>query len=114
MSSSPTPSVPDDPTDPTGGSGSPSVPPSPPSLSPDPDRTPTIIGKSGTIMTLTGVPTEGVESGCLLLSGHLLLGGPRDLLASGQRVRVTGRVEPNVMSTCQQGIPFVVDSAEPA
>jgi hypothetical protein len=54
-----------------------------------------------------------VESGCLLLRGYLLLGGHRDVLHAGARVRVTGRVAPNAMTTCQQGTPFSVRTAEP-
>jgi hypothetical protein len=62
--------------------------------------------------TLIGTITEGVESGCLLLSGYLLVGGPRDVLTTGQAVRVTGHEEPRLQTTCQQGIPFVVETAE--
>jgi hypothetical protein len=65
-------------------------------------------------LTLTGTAYPGVESGCLLLHGYLLVGGPRDLLAGGQPVRVTGRVQPDLVTTCQQGIPLLVESAEPA
>jgi len=66
-------------------------------------------------MILTGIPADGVEGGgCLLLSGYLLIGGPRDVLTSGQRVKVTGHERPGLMTTCQQGIPFVVESAERA
>ena len=64
--------------------------------------------------TLTGVVTAGVEPGCVLLDIYLLVGGPRDLFTSGARVTVTGRVEPGLMSTCQQGTPFLVDSAKRA
>lgn len=72
-------------------------------------------GQSSRTMTLTGVLADGVEGGgCLLLSGYLLIGGPRDVLTSGQRVKVTGHERPGLMSTCQQGIPFVVESAERA
>ncbi|MFJ6195207.1 hypothetical protein [Micromonospora sp. NPDC092111] len=60
---------------------------------------------------LTGTVESGVEPGCLLLDGHQLIGGPRDVLAVGARVSVTGRAQPDLVSTCQQGIPFVVESA---
>jgi hypothetical protein len=56
----------------------------------------------------------GVEPGCLLLQGYLLLGGPRELLRDGAQVKVTGRVQPDLVTTCQQGTPFVVEAAEPA
>jgi hypothetical protein len=82
---------------PTGGPGTPSGP------GPQPAR-----------LTLTGTAAPGVEGGCLLLRGYLLLGGPRELLGAGRRVRVTGRVQPGVATTCQQGTPFLVESAEPA
>ncbi|GAB3945807.1 hypothetical protein [Micromonospora vulcania] len=60
---------------------------------------------------LTGTITGGVEPNCVLLDGYLLIGGPRDVLAVGARVVVTGRVEPGMMTTCQQGTPFVVEGA---
>ena len=78
---------------------------------PQEPETPTATGTSGATTTLTGVPSEGVEAGCLLLDGYLLLGGPRDVLGSGRTVSVTGRIEPGLMTTCQQGTPFLVESA---
>ncbi|MEU4402126.1 hypothetical protein ACIQH6_08385 [Micromonospora orduensis] len=64
--------------------------------------------------TLTGTVTAGVEPNCVLLDGYLLLGGPRDVLRAGAKVTVTGRVEAGVMTTCQQGTPFQVETARPA
>ncbi|MEU7756070.1 hypothetical protein AB0B57_28875 [Micromonospora sp. NPDC049101] len=61
--------------------------------------------------TLSGVVQGGVEPGCVLLDGYLLLGGPRDVLTPGARVEVSGRAEPGMMTTCQQGTPFVVSNA---
>ncbi|MEU8181878.1 hypothetical protein AB0B85_04730 [Micromonospora sp. NPDC049044] len=61
--------------------------------------------------TLSGVVRAGVEPKCVLLDGYLLLGGPRDVLTPGTRVEVTGRAEPGMMTTCQQGTPFVVSNA---
>jgi hypothetical protein len=49
-----------------------------------------------------------------LLDGNLLVGGPRDVLKPGARVTVTGHSQPDLMTTCQQGTPFVVDTAKPA
>ncbi|MFI2709527.1 hypothetical protein ACH495_05270 [Micromonospora sp. NPDC018662] len=69
-------------------------------------------GVGGT--TLSGTIRAGVEPNCLLLDDHLLVGGPRDLLKAGAKVEVTGRPEPGMMTTCQQGTPFVVESARPA
>ena len=68
----------------------------------------------GRTLTLTGIPEPAVEAGGLLLDGYLLVGGPRELLGSSRRVRVTGRVQPDLMTIWQQGTPFVVESAEPA
>ena len=89
-----------------------------------PSTTPSEGGTSGTPggtpgskpgrLTLTGTVRPGVEADCLLLQGYLLVGGPRDLLHGGGRVKVTGRVQPDLMTTCQQGTPFVVEAAEPA
>ncbi|MFC4020573.1 hypothetical protein ACFOW4_21890 [Micromonospora sp. GCM10011542] len=60
---------------------------------------------------LSGTIGAGVEPNCLLLNGYLLIGGPRDVLTAGARVTVTGRVEPALLTTCQQGTPFVVETA---
>jgi hypothetical protein len=65
-------------------------------------------------VTVTGTVAEGVEPGCLLLDGYLLVGGDRSQLPPGARVVVTGRVDRSLLSTCQQGIPLVVASIEPA
>ncbi|NBE81401.1 hypothetical protein [Micromonospora rubida] len=61
--------------------------------------------------TLTGTVEAGVEPGCRLLGGHQLVGGPADVLTPGTKVTVTGQAKPDMMTTCQQGIPFVVESA---
>ncbi|MEU6073112.1 hypothetical protein [Micromonospora sp. NPDC047074] len=94
---SPDPTTPGDPTGPvvpppTKGSGGPTSPPA-----------------GGT--TLTGTVTSGVEPNCLLLDNYLLVGGPRDVLAPGTKVTVTGRVQRDLMTTCQQGTPFLVETA---
>ncbi|MDG4807909.1 hypothetical protein O7634_14225 [Micromonospora sp. WMMD1120] len=64
--------------------------------------------------SLSGTVQSGVEPNCVLLDGYLLIGGPRDVLKPGTRVEVTGRVEAGMMTTCQQGIPFVVTAANPS
>ena len=71
-------------------------------------------GTSGTT-TITGMMAAGVEPGCLLLqdaSGtHLLLfedPAMRADVQAGSKVTVTGRSDPSMMSTCQQGTPFIV------
>ncbi|MGC5018498.1 hypothetical protein [Micromonospora sp. DT47] len=78
-------------------------PPSRPSRPPGPGAT-----------TITGTVQPGVEPNCLLIDGYQLIGGPRDVLAPGARVTVTGRPQPDMMTTCQQGTPFVVESARRA
>ncbi|WP_433537042.1 hypothetical protein ACQPZK_04290 [Micromonospora sp. CA-249363] len=93
-------------------SASPSTPespitPAPPIKSPGGPTVPPPVGAT----ELTGTITAGVEPNCVLLDGYLLVGGPRDVLTAGARVTVTGRVEKGTMTTCQQGIPFVVESA---
>jgi hypothetical protein len=62
-------------------------------------------------MTLTGTVSAGVEPDCLLLDKYLLVNGPRDVLRPGARVTVTGRVRSDLMTTCQQGTPFMVETA---
>ncbi|MGC4819398.1 hypothetical protein [Micromonospora sp. DT63] len=88
-------------------SPAPAITPSDPLKSPGGPTVPPPVGAT----ELTGTITAGVEPNCLLLDGYLLVGGPRDVLAAGTRVTVTGRVEKGMMTTCQQGMPFVVESA---
>ncbi|MFI5926799.1 hypothetical protein ACIA3K_12530 [Micromonospora sp. NPDC051543] len=95
-----------------GTPASPSTPespstPAPPIKSPVGPTVPPPVGAT----ELTGTITAGVEPNCVLLDGYLLVGGPRDVLTAGAQVTVTGRVEKGTMTTCQQGIPFVVESA---
>ncbi len=96
------PTTPGDPADKT----APVVPPSPTKRPGGPSKPP-----PGGATTLTGQVQSGVEPGCLLLDGYLLLGGPRDVLASGASVVVTGKIQPDVLTTCQEGIPFMVETA---
>jgi hypothetical protein len=77
-------------------------------------------GASGA-MTITGTVTAGVEPNCLLLTGdrdaHLLLFDDESVRSQakvGTRLTVTGRAEPDMMTTCQQGIPFLVTAVRPA
>jgi hypothetical protein len=70
-------------------------------------------------VTLTGTVSAGVEPDCLLLDAenggrYLLVGGERAELRPGRRVAVTGRVDRDLLSTCQQGEPLVVASIDPA
>ena len=67
--------------------------------------------------TITGKVTEGVEPNCLLLQdatgSHLLVfhdPALRSAARVGAQVTLTGESKPKQMSTCQQGIPFIVSS----
>jgi hypothetical protein len=65
----------------------------------------------GASKTLTGTITAGVEPNCLLLDDHLLIFEDQALRSTakeGATVTVTGRAEEGVMTTCQQGTPFIV------
>jgi hypothetical protein len=77
-------------------------------VSPPPDAGKNTVAE----MTITGIPEEGVESGCVVMrSGdtlYNLLGGDPQLLQSGRTVIVRGRPNPGLMTTCQQGTPFEV------
>jgi len=69
-------------------------------------------------MTLTGQVEAGVEHGCLILKQggktYLLVGGDPAVVKAGAQVRVTGRINPNLMSYCMQGTAFQVTEAHPA
>jgi hypothetical protein len=71
--------------------------------------------------TVTGTVEAGVEPNCRLIKdsagSHLLVfhdAALKPAAAVGKKVTVTGRSEPKMMTTCQQGIPFVVSSVSPA
>lgn len=89
---------------PTGPGGTPSDPGTP-------TRPPLGGAPSTGTTTLSGTVRDGVEPNCLLLDGYLLVGGPREVITAGARVTVTGQVRTDLMTTCQQGIPFMVQSA---
>ncbi|MFV2116724.1 hypothetical protein ACFHW0_30975 [Micromonospora sp. LOL_025] len=101
---SPDPSIPPTPGDPVDPTG-PALP-LPTRPTGGPTKTPPAGGT-----TLTGTVTSGVEPNCLLLDNYLLIGGPRDLLKAGAKVTVTGRVQRDLLTTCQQGTPFLVETA---
>ena len=69
----------------------------------------------GDAVTLTGTIEAGVESGCLVLRTegkmYSLFGGDPSIMVAGKQVEVTGHETPDVMSFCQQGVPFQVESA---
>jgi hypothetical protein len=69
--------------------------------------------------TITGTVTAGVEPNCLVLSdssgSHLLIFDDPAMRAdatAGSKVKINGRSDPSMMSTCQQGVPFIVVSVE--
>ncbi|WP_147375201.1 hypothetical protein [Jiangella rhizosphaerae] len=104
----------DEPTDNTEPpTGDPTGVPTDPGTTPQPTPSDTPVPQPTTtpgVTQLTGFPVPGVEAGCWLLDGYLLLGGDQELIGSGREVQITGAVEENVMTTCQQGTPFRVDS----
>ncbi|MEU8263529.1 hypothetical protein AB0C02_23250 [Micromonospora sp. NPDC048999] len=90
------------------------VTPDPSATSSDPAAPTGPAATSPGTTTLTGTVQAGVEPNCLLLDGNLLVGGPRQVLKAGARVTVTGHAQPDLMTTCQQGTPFVVEAVKPA
>ncbi|MET0416680.1 MAG: hypothetical protein ABW022_11735 [Actinoplanes sp.] len=71
--------------------------------------------------TLTGMVSAGVEPNCLVLTAdgaayQLVFDDPamRADAPAGKKVTVTGRSEPSMMSTCQQGVPFIVTAVRAA
>lgn len=78
----------------------------------DPTTAPSTPPSIEDINELVGVPEAGVENDCWLLDDFLLVGGDRKLIASGEEVRIVGQIDKNMMTTCQQGTPFVVESVE--
>lgn len=115
-SSEPTPSDSSGPSGPTPtpdpSTGPTSIPPLEPSEGQD---LPTTDKGSGEL-TLNGTVEAGVETGCLVLESdgqvYNLVGGDEQVLQPGTRVTVTGTAKPDLMSICQQGIPFMVETAQ--
>ncbi len=74
-------------------------------------------GASGTSTKLTGTIEEGVEPSCLVLRGtgrdhSLYFADPqvRKQAKIGDTVTVVGQARPTQITTCQQGIPFLVEA----
>ena len=78
-------------------------------------RTPTAPPAQPGEQLLRGTVVAGVEQGCLLLrtpdGEHLLVGGDRALMVPGAQLEVRGRAVPDLLTICQQGVPFEVSSA---
>ena len=64
------------------------------------------------VIEITGVVETGVEHGCTMLrtAGELyqLTGSTDPLIRPGARLTVRGRPRPDLLTTCQQGVPFQV------
>ena len=106
-------------TEPGGGGSAPAAPsslgsvvPVPPGPSDLPTDLPTAGG--GKPVTVDGIVEPGVEPGCRVLiaggTSYLLLGG--EDVPLGVRVRVTGVLQPGVLTTCQQGTPLRVTDVQ--
>ncbi len=74
-------------------------------------------GPSGSSTKLTGRLEEGVEPNCLVLRGagrdhSLYFADPqvKKQAKIGDTVTVVGQARPAQMTTCQQGIPFLVEA----
>ena len=85
-----------------------------PTPSEDPLEDPTVTpsGKPGDTMRLVGTVSPGVEGGCHLLSSdgttYQLVGGG-GAVVDGQEIEVLGTVRADLLTTCQQGVPFLVE-----
>lgn len=69
--------------------------------------------------TISGTVESGVESGCLVLEHDGTVYGiygsfDSSVVYAGAEVTLHGKVDPGMMTTCQQGTPFVVEDAETA
>ena len=66
-------------------------------------------------MELRGTVESGVEAGCLILQAgdktYNLIGGDREVVKPGAKVVVRGSEKPDMVTTCQQGVPFQVVEA---
>jgi hypothetical protein len=74
--------------------------------------------KPGAAMTISGTVEAGVESGCLVLEHEGTVYGifgdfDATVVYAGATVTLQGNVDDGIMSTCQQGTPFVVEDAQP-
>lgn len=73
---------------------------------------PTSSGARHSTVRVKGTVSEGVEPGCRLLTHNgvvYLLIWRHGTLITGQEVEVEGTVQPDLVTTCQQGTPLVVE-----
>lgn len=73
--------------------------------------------KPGSAITISGTVEAGVESGCLVLEHEGTVYGifgdfDTSVVYAGAQVTLQGNVDDGMMSTCQQGTPFVVEDAQ--
>lgn len=107
-------SAPSDPASSASPPGDTATPTPTPTVQPpsDPGSTsPTVVDTLAPSRTLSGVPTEGVESGCVVMESggqtYLLLNLHPSLV--GSKITVRGSLAPDQLGTCQQGIAFQVE-----
>lgn len=105
----------DGPADPGGTASPPVSPPAVPPVTPPVTPHPPMPTPSPPVAqrTITGEVVAGVEMGCVLLRTgdgreHLLV-GDIDALRMDATATVRGHPDPDLMTTCQQGVPFVVN-----
>ena len=107
----------------TSTSAAPTTSSSAPAASPSskPTAEPSDKPTAGGAQTVTGTVEAGVEPNCRLIKdntgSHLLVFRDESLRSQasvGKKITATGRSEPTLMSTCQQGIPFIITSISPA
>lgn len=75
--------------------------------------------KPGSATTISGTVEAGVETGCLVLEYDGTLYGiygnfDSAIVYAGAQVTLQGKVDSGMMTTCQQGTPFVVEDAQTA
>ncbi|MDN3240146.1 hypothetical protein [Glycomyces tritici] len=107
-------------------SAEPTSAPEPTEESPVPEETTPYLdpslgdsSKPGSSMTISGTIEAGVESGCLVLEHEGTVYGifgnfDSSVVYAGATVTLQGKVDDGMMSTCQQGTPFVVEDAQPS
>ena len=90
----------------------PTVQPTPPGREPSPRPVKPSGANTPKVVNVTGTVTEGVEPGCLLIDDYLLVNAPTSLVYAGVKVRLTLEVRTDLVSTCQQGTPAMITSAQ--
>jgi hypothetical protein len=72
---------------------------------------PTRAGKNSKVR-MKGTVSDGVEPGCTLLTSKgvvYLLMWRSGTLVTGQEIEVEGTLQPDLVTTCQQGTPLLVE-----